>query len=62
MTDTFRGFTRGALTFLRQLKRNNKREWFLAEGFMICPTIFWGRQSRLTFAFVQRARIFTAHR
>lgn len=30
MTDTFRGFGRGALTFLRQLKRNNKREWFLA--------------------------------
>ena len=30
MTDTFRGFSRGALTFLRQLKRNNKREWFQA--------------------------------
>ncbi len=30
MTDTFRGFGRGALTFLRQLKRSNKREWFLA--------------------------------
>ena len=30
MTDTFRGFGRGALTFLRQLKRNNKREWFQA--------------------------------
>jgi uncharacterized protein (TIGR02453 family) len=29
MTDSFRGFGRGALTFLRQLKRNNKREWFL---------------------------------
>ena len=28
MTDTFRGFGRGALTFLRQLKRNNQREWF----------------------------------
>lgn len=28
MTDTFRGFGRGALTFLRQLKRNNRREWF----------------------------------
>jgi uncharacterized protein (TIGR02453 family) len=28
MTDTFRGFSRGALTFLRQLKRNNRREWF----------------------------------
>jgi len=30
MTNDFRGFSRGALTFLRQLKRNNKREWFLA--------------------------------
>jgi len=30
MTDTFRGFSRGALTLLRQLKRNNKREWFQA--------------------------------
>lgn len=30
MTGTFRGFGRGALTFLRQLKRNNRREWFLA--------------------------------
>jgi uncharacterized protein (TIGR02453 family) len=30
MSQTFRGFGRGALTFLRQLKRNNKREWFLA--------------------------------
>jgi uncharacterized protein (TIGR02453 family) len=30
MPDTFRGFSRGALTFLRQLKRNNKRDWFLA--------------------------------
>jgi uncharacterized protein (TIGR02453 family) len=30
MTETFRGFSRGALTFLRQLKRNNKRDWFLA--------------------------------
>ena len=30
MTDTFRGFGRGALTFLRHLKRNNKREWFQA--------------------------------
>lgn len=30
MTENFRGFSRGALTFLRQLKRNNKREWFLA--------------------------------
>ena len=29
MTDFFRGFGRGALTFLRQLKRNNRREWFL---------------------------------
>ena len=29
MTDIFRGFGRGALTFLRQLKRNNRREWFL---------------------------------
>jgi len=28
MTDTFSGFNRGALTFLRQLKKNNKREWF----------------------------------
>ena len=28
MTTTFRGFGRGALTFLRQLKRNNTREWF----------------------------------
>lgn len=30
MTGTFRGFGRGALTFLRQLKRNNRREWFQA--------------------------------
>jgi uncharacterized protein (TIGR02453 family) len=30
MTDSFRGFSRGALTFLRQLKRNNEREWFQA--------------------------------
>jgi uncharacterized protein (TIGR02453 family) len=30
MNDTFRGFGRGALTFLRQLKRHNEREWFLA--------------------------------
>ena len=30
MTDTFSGFSRGALTFLRQLKKNNKREWFQA--------------------------------
>jgi uncharacterized protein (TIGR02453 family) len=30
MIGTFRGFSRGALTFLRQLKRNNRREWFLA--------------------------------
>ena len=30
MTDTFRGFGRGALTFLRQLKKNNRREWFQA--------------------------------
>jgi uncharacterized protein (TIGR02453 family) len=30
MTSDFRGFGRGALTFLRQLKRNNKREWFQA--------------------------------
>lgn len=30
MTETFRGFSRGALTFLRQLKRNNRREWFQA--------------------------------
>src|SRR6187397_2751326 len=30
MTDTFSGFNRGALTFLRQLKKNNKREWFQA--------------------------------
>ena len=30
MIGTFRGFGRGALTFLRQLKRNNRREWFLA--------------------------------
>ena len=30
MTETFRGFSRGALTFLRQLKRNNEREWFQA--------------------------------
>jgi uncharacterized protein (TIGR02453 family) len=30
MTSIFRGFGRGALTFLRQLKRNNKREWFQA--------------------------------
>jgi uncharacterized protein (TIGR02453 family) len=30
MSTIFRGFSRGALTFLRQLKRNNKREWFLA--------------------------------
>jgi uncharacterized protein (TIGR02453 family) len=30
MSDSFRGFGRGALTFLRQLKRNNKREWFQA--------------------------------
>lgn len=29
MSNTFRGFGRGALTFLRQLKRNNRREWFL---------------------------------
>ena len=29
MTATFRGFDRGALTFLRQLKKNNRREWFL---------------------------------
>lgn len=28
MIGTFRGFGRGALTFLRQLKRNNRREWF----------------------------------
>lgn len=31
MTDSFRGFGRGALTFLRQLKRNNRREWFLEQ-------------------------------
>ena len=30
MTSDFRGFGRGALTFLRQLKRNNRREWFQA--------------------------------
>lgn len=30
MTEVFRGFGRGALTFLRQLKRNNRREWFQA--------------------------------
>ena len=30
MTETFRGFGRGALTFLRQLKKNNRREWFQA--------------------------------
>ena len=30
MMESFRGFGRGALTFLRQLKRNNKREWFQA--------------------------------
>ena len=30
MTGTFRGFGRGALTFLRQLKKNNRREWFQA--------------------------------
>lgn len=30
MTATFRGFGKGALTFLRQLKRNNRREWFQA--------------------------------
>jgi uncharacterized protein (TIGR02453 family) len=28
MTDVFRGFGRGALTFLRQLTKNNRREWF----------------------------------
>ena len=28
MSSDFRGFNRGALTFLRQLKRNNDREWF----------------------------------
>ena len=28
MTPIFRGFGCGALTFLRQLKRNNRREWF----------------------------------
>jgi uncharacterized protein (TIGR02453 family) len=28
--ETFNGFSRGALTFLRQLKRNNRREWFQA--------------------------------
>jgi uncharacterized protein (TIGR02453 family) len=30
MTEIFRGFGRGALTFLRQLKRNNERDWFQA--------------------------------
>lgn len=30
MTTRFSGFPRGALTFLRQLKRNNRREWFQA--------------------------------
>src|SRR5688500_2443731 len=30
MSLTFRGFGCGALTFLRQLKKNNKREWFQA--------------------------------
>jgi uncharacterized protein (TIGR02453 family) len=30
MTSLFPGFSRGALTFLRQLKRNNRREWFQA--------------------------------
>jgi uncharacterized protein (TIGR02453 family) len=30
MLSTFQGFGRGALTFLRQLKRNNRREWFQA--------------------------------
>src|SRR5688500_2221703 len=30
MSQVFRGFSRGALTFLRQLKKNNKREWFQA--------------------------------
>ncbi|MEO7963894.1 MAG: DUF2461 domain-containing protein [Gemmatimonadaceae bacterium] len=29
-TKIFPGFSRGALTFLRQLKRNNEREWFVA--------------------------------
>ena len=28
MSTSFQGFTRGALTFLRQLKRNNRRQWF----------------------------------
>ncbi len=30
MTDEFPGFSRAALSFLRQLKRNNRREWFQA--------------------------------
>jgi uncharacterized protein (TIGR02453 family) len=30
MADSFRRFGKGALTFLRQLKRNNEREWFQA--------------------------------
>jgi len=30
MNDEFRGFDRGALAFLRALKRNNRREWFQA--------------------------------
>jgi uncharacterized protein (TIGR02453 family) len=29
MTGRFRGFNAGALGFLRRLKRNNRREWFL---------------------------------
>jgi len=29
MTERFRGFSAGALTFLKRLKRNNRREWFL---------------------------------
>lgn len=30
MTTAFNGFSRGALTFLRQLRRNNRRDWFQA--------------------------------
>ena len=30
MTDTFRGFSPKALTFLRGLAKNNRKEWFEA--------------------------------
>ena len=44
MTDSFRGFGRGALTFLRQLRKNNKREWFQANREAYDPSINERRQ------------------